>query len=88
MENMLTGINPLSPEGPRTPSECTDIHQAIASFTINGAWQLGLEEERGSICDGKYADFLIIDRNITKIENTDVHRTAIEAVYFEGKRVK
>lgn len=88
MENMLTGINPLSPEEPRTPSECTDIDQAIASLTINGAWQLGLEDERGSISKGKYADFLIIDRDITKVEKTDVHNNVIEAVYFEGQKVK
>lgn len=88
MENMLTGDNPVAPGGQRTTSECTDIHQAIASFTTNGAWQLGIEDERGSIREGKYADFLIIDRDITAIEKTDLHNTVIEAVYFEGKRVK
>jgi len=88
MENMLTGINPIAPEEPRTPSECTTIDQAIASFTINGAWQLGLEDSRGSISVDKYADFLLIDRDITVIDKTDLHNTVIQSVYFEGKKVK
>jgi len=87
MENMLTGCNPLAPEEPRTPSECTTIDQAIASFTINGAWQLGLEDTRGSVKVGKYADFLLIDRDITEIAKTDIHNTVIQEVYFEGKKV-
>ncbi|WP_226704610.1 amidohydrolase [Microbulbifer elongatus] len=37
--------------------------QALRAMTINGAWQLGIEQEVGSLEVGKYADLVIVDKN-------------------------
>ena len=37
--------------------------QALRAMTINGAWQLGMEKEIGSLETGKWADLVIVDRN-------------------------
>lgn len=87
MEMMVTGINYLDAHEPRNPLECVDIRQAIEAMTINGAWNLGIEEERGSITEGKYADFLIIDRDILKAKSNEIHDTHVLQTYFEGKCV-
>ncbi len=45
---------------PYQPSELITREQVLYMLSINGAWQLGLENERGSIKVGKYADFILI----------------------------
>ena len=87
MEMMLTGVNPLMPANPRNPSDCTTLPQAIDAMTINGAWNLGLEDERGSITKGKYADFIVIDRDLFKSPVEELHNTRVLETYFEGQRV-
>ena len=61
--------------------------QALQALTINGARQLFLEEERGSIREGKYADFLLIDQDVLTCEVSKIRDTKVVNTYFEGKRV-
>ncbi|MDO4839795.1 MAG: amidohydrolase family protein, partial [Desulfovibrionaceae bacterium] len=56
-------------------------------LTINGAYQMGIEKERGSIEKGKYADFLFISKDVTSIPKNEIHTAEISNVYFEGKEV-
>lgn len=66
---------------------CVNIKQTIDAFTINGAWNLGLENERGSITEGKYADFILIDHDLLKAKPSELHNTNVLNTYFEGKCV-
>ena len=62
--------------------EFITLEQAMDAFTINGAKQLGNDNERGSIEVGKYADFVYLDKNIkTAAHISDAN---ISEVYFEG----
>ena len=63
-------------------SECITLQQAIEAFTINGAKELGIEETRGSVEVGKYADFVYLDKDITSCAN--ITDATIAEVYFEG----
>ena len=59
-------------------------------MTINGAWQLGIEKERGFVKVGKYADFVILDENILNYHDEElskINETKILNTYFEGKNV-
>ena len=56
-------------------------------MTINGAKQLQIEDERGSIEVGKYADFIFVNKDISSCEKSKIHEGEVEAVYFEGKEV-
>lgn len=87
MEIMLTGVNPLNVTEAKTPSECVDKKQALDAMTINGAWNLGLETERGSITKGKYADFILIDQDLLNTPAKKWHNTKVISTYFEGKHV-
>ena len=66
-------------------SECLTLEQAIEVFTINGARQLGIDDVRGSIEVGKYADFVYLDKDITLTVN--ITDASISEVYFEGDLV-
>ena len=61
--------------------------QAIQALTINVARQMFLENERGSIKTGKFADFLLVDKDILSCPVTEIHTAKPSATYFEGKKV-
>jgi len=55
------------------------------ALKINGAWVMGREKEAGSIEVGKYADFVVLDRNWFEIPPEDVAETRVLSTVFEGK---
>ena len=61
--------------------------QAITALTINIAKQMFVEDERGSISTGKYADFLLVDKDVLTCPATEIHTAKPAATYFEGKKV-
>ena len=91
MEIAVTGQMMDSNTGRPTPvfdtEELITLEQALQALTINGAWQLGLDNERGSIKVGKYADFVLADQDVFDCSVTDIHRTKVVSTWFEGEKV-
>lgn len=67
--------------------ERMDIEEMILGYTINGAKQLGIEESKGSIEEGKDADFLVFDNDLLAAEHEGFSNNNPSEVYFCGKRV-
>lgn len=75
---------------PFAPQELLSVKEALKALTIDGAWLLGLENERGSIKVGKYADFVLIDTNFLNYQGAQlntIHEAKILNTYFEGEKV-
>lgn len=91
MEVAVTGQMIYPYTGEPTPlfdtEELVTLDQAFQALTINGAWQLGLENERGSIKIGKYADFVLADKDVFNCPVTDIHKTKVVSTWFEGEKV-
>ena len=68
-------------------AERVSVETAMDIMTINGAKQLQMEDERGSIETGKYADFIFINKDISSCAKDKIHEGEVEAVYFEGEEV-
>jgi predicted amidohydrolase YtcJ len=87
MEIMVTGI--YQPEKAKAwwTEECLTREQALTALTINVAKQMFLENERGSIREGKYADFLLVTKDLLTCPVTEIHEAKPAATYFEGKKV-
>ncbi len=68
-------------------SERVSVEQAMDIMTINGAKQLQIEDERGSIEVGKYADFIFINKDISSCEKDKIHEGEVKTVYFEGREI-
>ena len=48
------------------PEQAISREEALRSFTINAAWAGHQENILGGLSEGKWADFIIIDRDIMK----------------------
>ena len=92
MEIAVTGSAPYPGEPgrytkPWWPEELITREQALQALTINGAWQMHCEDERGSIKVGKYADFLLVDKDVIECPVREIHNTKVISTWFEGKKV-
>ena len=63
------------------------VIDAIKAVTINGAHQNFEEDIKGTIEEGKYADFVILDKNPLEIESTDIRNIKVLETIKEGNTV-
>ena len=87
MEIVVTGVYYPEQAKPWWAEECLTREQALTALTINVARQMFLENERGSIKEGKYADFLLVNKDVLTCPVTEIHEAKPAATYFEGKKV-
>jgi predicted amidohydrolase YtcJ len=64
------------------------IEEMILGHTINGAFQLGIENTKGSITVGKDADFLVFDEDLLTAEPAGLSHVEPVEVHFGGTKVK
>lgn len=67
-------------------AEAISVQQALRAMTINGAYQLRLQDKTGSLEVGKWADLQVVNRNpyVTPAQELDDLKTL--EVYVGGKR--
>ncbi len=63
------------------------VPEAIKSMTINAAWQINMEDKIGSLEKGKYADFIILDKNPLNIQTNKLNTIKCLEVYINGNLV-
>ncbi len=61
--------------------------QALRALTINGAWQLGLERERGSLEVGKQADLVMLSHNLLTVPVDEIESTEVLGTWINGQPV-
>jgi hypothetical protein len=87
MEIAVTGVLAGENGEPYWSEELVTREQAINAMTINIAKQMFIENERGSVKEGKYADFLLVDKDVLSCPALEIHEAKPAATYFEGKKV-
>ena len=87
MEVAVTGVYYPEQAKPWWPEELLTREQALQALTINVAKQMFVENERGSVKEGKYADFLLVNKDVLTCPATEIHEAKPAATYFEGKKV-
>jgi hypothetical protein len=76
-------------EAVRSPSdEQLSIEQLIEGYTRNGAYQLRMEDEIGSIEIGKLADLVVLNDNLFDIDRDKIWKAKPVAVLMEGEVVQ
>ena len=72
---------------PILPGEEVGVADAIASYTINGAYVNHQEDTTGSIEVGKLADIVVLDKNIFDVPKVQISETNVLLTIMNGKIV-
>ncbi len=70
-----------------TPDQILTRQEALESWTLAGAYAAFEEKLKGSLEPGKFADFLVLDRDIMTAAPREVPQIRIKATYLGGKAV-
>ncbi|MCP4299667.1 MAG: amidohydrolase, partial [Gammaproteobacteria bacterium] len=88
IEVAITRQDPYSNDGPiLNEGERVDLKTMIDAYTINGAYQMGLDQEQGSIEVGKRADLVILDRNLFELPASEINEAKVTMTIFDGRTV-
>ena len=75
------------PVGGWHPEQKMTREEALQSITIWPAYAGFQESVMGSLSPGKYADFVILDRDIMRVPDTEILGTRVVSTWIGGKRV-
>jgi predicted amidohydrolase YtcJ len=75
------------PEGGFQPENAISRMEALKGMTIWAAKAQFEEKEKGSIEPGKYADFVILDKDIMKINGAELPGVKVLKTYVNGEKV-
>ena len=75
------------PPGGWFPEEKMTAIEAFASFTIDAAYSGHQEKLLGTLEPGKKADFIILDRDIFAIDESEIWQIEVEKTWVNGQRV-
>ncbi|MBK5048800.1 amidohydrolase [Burkholderia sp. R-70006] len=65
-------------------NERLSIPQLIAAYTINGAYQLRMEHEIGSVTCGKRADLIVLESDLFEVAPHDIGRMNVALTMMNG----
>jgi predicted amidohydrolase YtcJ len=69
------------------PAQKLDIHAAIAAYTTGSAYAEFEENQKGVLQPGMLADFVVLDRDLTKVAPEEILKTKVLRTVVGGKTV-
>ncbi|UTW67087.1 amidohydrolase [bacterium SCSIO 12643] len=87
IESAMTRMNPNDPNSVPFPPASQEItlEQGIKGVTIYPAWQVRMEDKIGSLEVGKYADLVILEKNLFDVNPGEIADVQILATMVNGK---
>ena len=86
-----TAVTRMDPQGAPTPEFLPDerltLDQAIAGYTTEAAHANFLDKDTGSIEIGKYADLVVLKKNLFDIPVVEISEAKVTATIMEGEVV-
>lgn len=69
------------------PEEAMTLPQAFRAFTLDAAYAQHQEKTLGSLEKGKWADFILVDRDLFKVAPPDIWKIQVLETWVAGERV-
>ncbi len=76
-----------NPEGGWYPNESLTRKEALRAFTVDAAYAGHQENILGSIEEGKWADFILIDRDYFSVPASEIWKIDVLETWVAGKKV-
>ncbi len=67
--------------------EKLSVEDGIRSYTVNNAYQMHMEDKLGTIEAGKYADLVILEKNIFEVPVSEIHKVKVCETIMDGKTI-
>ncbi|MDR2609943.1 MAG: amidohydrolase family protein, partial [Clostridiales Family XIII bacterium] len=67
------------------PEEALSIYDAVSLYTRNAAYCSSEEDVKGTISTGKYADFILLDRDVFESEPDEIHNIRVLKTVVGGR---
>jgi predicted amidohydrolase YtcJ len=77
----------MGPMGVLDSTQCIPRIYMLYAYTINAAKALMMEKQTGSIEPGKYADMILLDRDVMTADAESMRDTRVLWTMFEGRKV-
>ena len=63
------------------------LPEAVRAFTIDAAWAGFQENDLGDLKPGKWADFIVLDRDLFNADESELWQIQVEETWLAGERV-
>jgi predicted amidohydrolase YtcJ len=88
IEVAVTRVDPFLHKGDAfLPEQAISLEDAIEAYTLNSAYVNFLDDKTGSIEVGKYADLIVLDKNLFDIPVTEISEVKVLLTLLEGNPV-
>jgi predicted amidohydrolase YtcJ len=77
----------VAPQKVLNANEKVSINDALKAITIDAAYQLKMDDKIGSVEEGKYADFAIVDKNPMKTDAYKIRDIEVNETWINGQQV-
>lgn len=86
IEALLTRRRPGHPEDlPLVARQRIGLYDALRGYTINGAYQLRLDERTGSLLAGKAADLTVLGADLFRVDPHEIHAVPVVLTMMDGR---
>ena len=72
------------PQGGWNPAEKISLYEALRSYTYGSAYGAGREDELGTLEAGKFADIIVIDRDLFAVDESELINATVEVTIMDG----